>query len=222
MKWLARHPLRGHPAVMPDTATLVSFSIAAMILFIIPGPAVLYIISQSVAGGRRAGLVSTAGIHVGSLVHIAGAVAGLSTLLVTSAYAFRAVKWAGAAYLVYLGVRALTGRDAAADDAHSERSSLGTVFRQGFIVNLLNPKTAIFFLAFVPQFIDVDRGTTSQILVLGALFVILGLISDGLYATAFGTIGQRLTSARWWKTGRRVIPGTMYTGLGLFAAFGDT
>ncbi len=205
---------------MPDTSTLVTFSVAALVLFIVPGPAVLYIISQSLAGGSRAGLVSVAGIHLGSLVHIAAAIAGLTTLLATSAVAFRTVKWAGAAYLVFLGIQAVAQRRDVAEAAPEFAStrSLRRVFRQGFVVNLLNPKTAVFFLAFVPQFVDASRGTTSQIIVLGALFVLLGTISDGLYATAFGSVGQRLTNASWWRTGRWAIPAVTYTGLGVFAA----
>lgn len=205
---------------MPDGSTLVTFSVAALVLFIVPGPAVLYIISRSLAGGRRAGLVSVAGIHLGSLVHIAAAIVGLSTLLATSAVAFRTVKWAGAAYLIYLGLQAVYRRDRLADPIEKPLPApLSRVFRQGFVVNLLNPKTAVFFLAFVPQFVDVNRGTTSQILVLGGLFVILGTISDSLYASAFGSIGQRLPNAPWWRTGRWAIPAVTYTGLGLFAAF---
>ena len=205
---------------MPETSTLVTFSIAALVLFIVPGPAVLYIISQSLAGGSRAGLVSVAGIHLGSLVHIGAAIAGLSTLLATSAVAFRTVKWAGAAYLVFLGIQAVRSRNEAieAEPGAAPVTSLRRVFRQGFVVNLLNPKTAVFFLAFVPQFVDVTRGTTSQILVLGALFVLLGTISDGLYATVFGSLGRRLTRADWWRTGRWAIPAVTYTGLGVFAA----
>ena len=205
---------------MPETSTLVTFSIAALVLFIVPGPAVLYIISQSLAGGSRAGLVSVAGIHLGSLVHIGAAIAGLSTLLATSAVAFRTVKWAGAAYLVFLGIQAMRSRNEAieAEPGAAPVTSLRRVFRQGFVVNLLNPKTAVFFLAFVPQFVDVTRGTTSQILVLGALFVLLGTISDGLYATVFGSLGRRLTRADWWRTGRWAIPAVTYTGLGVFAA----
>ena len=204
---------------MPEVSVLVTFSIAAVVLFVVPGPAVLYIISQSLAGGSRAGLVSVAGIHLGSLVHIAAALAGLSTLLATSAVAFRTVKWAGAAYLVFLGVQAVMRRnDAEEEVATATPASLRRVFRQGFIVNLLNPKTAVFFLAFVPQFVDATRGTTSQLLVLGGLFVLLGTISDGLYATVFGSLGRRLTGSAWWRTGRWAIPATVYTGLGVFAA----
>jgi threonine/homoserine/homoserine lactone efflux protein len=205
---------------MPDTSALVAFSVAALILFIVPGPAVLYIIGQSLAGGSRAGLVSVAGIHTGSLVHIAAAIAGLTTLLATSAVAFRTVKWAGAAYLLFLGIRSLVRRHDAesATPQTAPATSLRRVFRQGFIVNLLNPKTAVFFLAFVPQFVDATRGTTSQILVLGALFVVLGTVSDSLYATVVGSLGQRLTRANWWRTGRWAVPAVTYTGLGVFAA----
>lgn len=205
---------------MPDGTNLIGFSIAAIVLFIIPGPAVLYIITRSLVGGRKAGMVSVAGIHAGSFVHIAAAVAGISALLATSTVAFRAVKWAGAAYLIYLGVRAFLDRSQPRTAAaQPEAAPLARVFRQGFVVNALNPKTAIFFLAFVPQFVDPTRGTTSQILILSALFILLGVISDGLYATVFGSVGERLTAARWWRTGRWAVPGAMYTGLGLFAAF---
>jgi threonine/homoserine/homoserine lactone efflux protein len=163
-------------------------------------------------------LVSVAGIHLGSLVHIGAAVAGLSGLLATSAVAFRTVKWAGALYLIYLGVRAFLSRRES-DEAFTdiEAASLRAVFRQGFVVNALNPKTAVFFLAFVPQFVDTGRSTTSQILILSAFFIVLGVISDSLYATVFGSVGQRLTRASWWRTGRWAVPATMYIGLGLFA-----
>jgi len=205
---------------MPDSSTLVTFSIAALALFVIPGPAVLYIITRSLAGGRKAGLVSVAGIHAGSLVHIGAAIAGLSALLATSAVAFGAVKWAGAAFLIYLGVRTFLNRSGPVEQlAAIEPAPLRTVFRQGFVVNALNPKTAIFFLAFVPQFVDSSRGTTSQILILSTLFIALGVISDGLYATVFGSVGQRLTRTDWWRTGRWAVPATMYIGLGLVAGF---
>ena len=128
------------------------------------------------------------------------------------------MKWAGALYLIYLGLRAFLTRDRDAGPVSEPAAApLGTVFRQGFVVNALNPKTAVFFLAFVPQFIDSTGSATGQILVLSALFVILGVISDGLYATVFGSVGQRLTQASWWRTGSWAVPGTMYVGLGLFA-----
>ncbi len=208
---------------MPETSTLVAFSAAALVLFVVPGPAVLYIVTRSVAQGRKAGLVSVAGIHAGSVVHIAAAIAGLSTVLATSAVAFRAVKWAGAAYLVYLGFRALAERETDADTGGAPSPApLRAVFRQGFVVNLLNPKTAVFFLAFVPQFIDASRGTTPQILVLGALFIALGAVSDGAYALLAGGLGDRLRTRRWWQSTRRWVSGSIYLGLGVVAAVSGT
>jgi len=204
---------------MPETSTLVAFSIAAIALFVVPGPAVLYIITRSLVGGRKAGMVSVAGIHAGSMVHIAAAIAGLSALLATSAVAFRAVKWAGAAYLIYLGISAFLNRTPAiGPNTEMVPAPLAKVFRQGFVVNALNPKTALFFLAFVPHFIDPARGSSGQLLVLSALFILLGVISDSLYATVFGSLGERLTRSRWWRTGSWAVPGIMYTGLGLVAA----
>ena len=203
---------------MPDSSTLVTFSVAALILFVVPGPAVLYIVTRSVTQGRRAGLVSVAGIHTGSLVHIAAAVAGLTTLLATSAAAFRAVKWAGAAYLIYLGIRALLGRDLDEVETDAAPASLRRVFTQGFVVTLLNPKVAVFFLAFVPQFVDPSRGSVTQILVLGGVFLVIGVVLDGLYALASGLVGDRLVRRWWWRSGRRWVSGTIYLALGVAAA----
>lgn len=205
---------------MPESSTLIGFSVAALVLFVVPGPAVLYIVTRSVAQGRRAGLVSVGGIHVGSLVHIAAAVAGLSTLLATSATAFRVVKWAGAAYLVYLGIRSFTEREEPAGPGRTPSAPLGRVFRQGVVVNLLNPKTAVFFLAFVPQFVDTSRPATSQVLVLGGLFVLLGVLSDGMYALVTGSLAERLQRRSWWSSGKRAVSGSVYVTLGVLAALG--
>jgi len=203
---------------MPEASTLTAFSIAALILFLVPGPAVLYIITRSMAQGRRAGLVSVAGIHTGSLLHIGAAVAGLTTLLATSAAAFRAVKWAGAAYLVYLGIRALLGRDLDDIGTGGPPIPLRKVFIQGFVVTLLNPKVAVFFLAFVPQFVDPNRGSATQILALGGVFLIIGVVMDGLYSLAAGSVGDRLVQRGWWRSGRRWVSGTIYLALGVVAA----
>ncbi|MEA2057879.1 MAG: LysE family translocator, partial [Actinomycetota bacterium] len=168
---------------MPESSTLTIFVGAAMLLFIVPGPAVLYVVTRSLSQGRNAGLVSVGGIHAGSLVHILAAMLGLSALVATSTLAFSIVKWAGAAYLVYLGIRTLLADDDALLPGTAEPSSYRKIFTQGAIVNVLNPKTAIFFVAFVPLFIDPGRGsTTLQILVLGIAFIFAGTISDGLYA----------------------------------------
>ena len=172
------------------------FGLAALALLLIPGPSVLYIVFQSAEQGRRVGLASVAGVHLGTLVHVAAASAGLSALIVASSLAFSVVKYAGAAYLVYLGIRKLLERN---EETRIERrrEPLRRAFMRGTIVNALNPKTALFFLAFLPQFVAPDRGGVwSQALVLGFVFVGLGLVTDSLYALAAGTVGGRLRRAK--------------------------
>src|SRR3954451_15858976 len=143
--------------VFPDSGTLWVFCVTALALLVIPGPAVLYVVVQGAEQGRRAGLASVAGIHLGTLVHVAAATIGLSALIVASSVAFNVVKYAGAAYLVYIGVRKLLGRDEA-EEVGPRRESLRRAFARGAVVNVLNPKTALFFLALLPQFVDADRG----------------------------------------------------------------
>jgi threonine/homoserine/homoserine lactone efflux protein len=201
--------------VFPDPTAIWLFCGAALALLAIPGPAVLYVVVQSAEQGRRAGLASVGGIHVGSLVHVAAATAGLSALIVASAVAFSVVKYAGAAYLVYLGIRKLLERRPA-ERLERSREPLRRSFLRGIAVNVLNPKTALFFLAFLPQFVDPDRGAVwSQVLVLGLLFVALGLVSDSLYAVAAGTVGGLLRRRR---TALRYGSGLVYIGLGAAAA----
>src|SRR5436190_11007953 len=162
------------PVVFPDSTSLWLFGLAALALLAIPGPAVLYIVVQSAEQGRRVGLASVAGVHLGTLVHVAAASAGLSALIVASSVAFNAVKYAGAVYLVFLGVRKLLRREQATE-VERRREPLVRAYVRGTIVNALNPKTALFFLAFLPQFVAPDRGGVwSQALVLGLLFVALG------------------------------------------------
>jgi threonine/homoserine/homoserine lactone efflux protein len=203
------------PVAFPDPSSLGVFAVAALALLAIPGPAVLYVVVQSAEQGRRAGLASVAGIHIGTLVHVIGAAVGLSALIVASALAFSVVKYAGAAYLVYLGIRKLLERDTRI--TFERRSEpLRRAFGRGIVVNVLNPKTALFFLAFLPQFIDADRGAVwSQALVLGLVFVGLGLVSDSLYALAAGSAAGVL------RRRRRVMrygSGLVYIGLGATAA----
>ena len=200
---------------MPSSHAFTVFIPAALLLLAIPGPAVLYIVATSVDGGRRNGLVSVAGIHLGSLVHIAAAVAGLSALIVSSAIAFSAIKYVGAAYLVYVGIRKLLGRDEPFETSERTPRSARRVFGQGVVVNVLNPKTALFFLAFMPQFVDPDRPVWTQTIVLGLCWVGLGVLSDGAYAVAGGTIGGLLRRRR--KT-VRYASGGIYIGLGAVAA----
>jgi len=207
--------------VLPDPSRLGLFVAAALVLLLTPGPAVLYIVTRSLDKGRRAGFVSVLGVHAGTLVHVAAAAAGLSAVLVASATAFRVVKYLGAAYLVYLGVRQLLSR--VADPVEATLATpphLRRAFVDGFVVNVLNPKTALFFLAFLPQFVTVSRGAVpAQIIGLGVVFVALGLLTDGLYALTAGTAARWLRARRGVALARRWIPGTMYIGLGLATAF---
>jgi threonine/homoserine/homoserine lactone efflux protein len=201
--------------VFPDATSLWLFSLAALALLAIPGPSVLYIVTQSAERGRRVGLAAVAGVHLGSLVHVAAATAGLSALVVASALAFNVVKYGGAAYLVYLGVRKLLERDRE-EDVETEPEPLRRALLRGIVVNVLNPKTALFFVAFLPQFIDADRGGVwSQALVLGFVFVGLGLVSDSMYALAAGTVGGLIRRRRKLV---RYGSGVVYVTLGAAAA----
>jgi threonine/homoserine/homoserine lactone efflux protein len=209
---------------MPEASTLALFAVAAITLLVIPGPSVLYIVTRSLDQGRAAGLASVGGIHVGTLVHVAAAAFGLSALLVSSATAYNAVRWVGAAYLVWLGVRRLLAReeDAAAiagAGPEARRPGLRRVFAQGVVVNVLNPKTALFFFAFLPQFVDTARGSVPfQVLVFGAAFVLLGLVSDGTYAllasTGAGWLRRRPGVAR----ASRLVSGGVLISLGVTTA----
>jgi len=204
---------------MPPSAGLGFFVVAALLLLITPGPAVLYIVARSMDQGRRAGLVSMLGVHVGTLVHIGAAAAGLSALLMASATAFSIVKYLGAVYLVYLGVRRLCERTTVTAE-RPPAVRLGRAFVDGFVVNLLNPKTALFFLAFLPQFVDVSRGRVgAQIVVLGSIFVALGMFTDGLYAVGAGTAARWLRASPRFLASERWLSGGMYIGLGVAAAF---
>jgi threonine/homoserine/homoserine lactone efflux protein len=167
---------------MPDAGRYAVFCVAALALLLVPGPAVLYIVTRSIQQGRRAGLVSVLGIHLGTLVHITAATAGLSALLVSSATAFTVVKLAGAAYLIGLGLWTLASRKAEAGVALGGERRLCRVFTQGVIVNVLNPKTALFFLAFLPQFVDPHHGHSAlQIALLGLTFAALGMVTDSIW-----------------------------------------
>ncbi len=201
-------------------SSLVLFMTGAMLLLLVPGPAVLYITSRSIGLGRAAGLVSAMGIAVGTLFHVAAATLGLSALLVSSATAFQFVKYAGAAYLIYLGIRTLRGGDTAMLDASNGRRNLGSIFGQGVLVNLLNPKTALFFLAFLPQFVDPARGhATLQIFELGVLFALMGWVSDSVWATIAGTFGTRLRGNVRLRSTQRKISGGVLIALGVASAF---
>jgi threonine/homoserine/homoserine lactone efflux protein len=205
---------------MPDSQSLTIFVLAVLVLAITPGPAVLYIVARSLDQGRLAGLVSVLGIGLGALVHVVAAALGLSALLLSSALAFSALKYAGAAYLVYIGVRnLLAARDEAAALTPPARASLSRIFVQGMVVNLLNPKTALFFLAFLPQFVDPGRGSvTVQFVSLGLLFTMLAMTTDALYALLAGTLGRGLQTNPRVRRHQQYLAGGVYIGLGLATA----
>jgi threonine/homoserine/homoserine lactone efflux protein len=204
---------------MPDAATFGLFLAAALALLIVPGPSVLYIVARSVDQGRVAGLVSVLGIEIGALVHVAFAAVGLSVLLASSAAAFTVVKWLGVAYLVWLGLRRLLDRDDEDTPVAVERRKLSRVLSQGVLVNVFNPKTALFFLAFLPQFVDPSRGPVGvQIVVLGITFVVLAFLTDGVYAVLSGTAASWLRGRPGLRRGQRYVSGGVYLMLGAATA----
>jgi threonine/homoserine/homoserine lactone efflux protein len=207
--------------VIPGASSLGLFIVAALVLLVTPGPAVLYIVARSIEQGRLAGFVSDLGIHSATLVHVLAASLGLSALLASSALAFSIVKFAGAAYLIWIGLKKIFGKVAPIDlGARTNRVSYRRLFRDGFIVNLLNPKTALFFLAFLPQFVDVGRGHVAmQIAFLGLLFTLLGFISDGCYALAASAAGGWLKRSPAYLNVERYVSGVVFIGLGLTTAF---
>jgi len=206
--------------VVPSASNIGLFVGAALVLLLVPGPAVLYIVARSMAQGRMAGFVSDLGIHAATLIHVMAAALGMSALLASSALAFSIVKYAGAAYLIWLGFRKIFGRVEDAEAAGLSRHSYARLFRDGFIVNLLNPKTALFFFAFLPQFAEPERGHLAvQITFLGLLFAALGFITDGCYALLAGTAGNWLKRSRRFLEIERYVSGTLFIGLGLTAVF---
>lgn len=207
---------------MPDLHALTVFVIAALIILVVPGPAVLYITARSIDQGRLAGVVSVLGVATGALVHVAAAALGISAVLLSSAMAFSVVKYLGAAYLIYLGIRKLMVREELQTPEARSDQKLSRIFFQGIVVNVLNPKTALFFFAFIPQFVDPARGSVAlQIMLLGGLFAIMGVLSDGTYAVLAGTLGQWLKGSLRVLRAQRYFAGSVYIGLGLTTAFAD-
>jgi threonine/homoserine/homoserine lactone efflux protein len=204
---------------MPELSQLYIFAGASLALLLMPGPAVLYILARSVNQGRPAGLASVLGIETANFCHAAAAALGLSAILLSSALAFNVVKYLGAVYLIYLGIRKLATREEGRPQTVNNTQSLWRIYSQGVIVNLLNPKVALFFFAFLPQFVNVQRGNaTTQVLTLGALFVGMAIITDSCYAILGGSIAQRLKSNRRFLKGQRYFSGLIYVGLGISTA----
>lgn len=206
---------------MFDGSSLAAFVAAGLLLNVTPGPDVLYIVGRSLAQGRAAGVVSALGIATGSLVHVAGATLGLSALLTASPVAFDAVRYAGGAYLVWLGIAALRSRATALAIDQAGTYSRATIFRQGAITNILNPKVALFFLAFLPQFTDPARGPVAgQAAVLGLIFIANGLLVCVAYALGASAIGSWLRTRYDVHTWMNRAMGVLFVGLGVRLALG--
>jgi threonine/homoserine/homoserine lactone efflux protein len=203
--------------VIPDASTLGLFLLASVALAIVPGPAVAYIVTQSIDQGRRAGLVSALGVASGGLVHVLAATVGLSALIASSATAFTIVKLVGAVYLIAVGIRRILAKDES-ERPEPEPPPRTHVYRQGVIVNVLNPKTALFFLAFLPQFVDRDHTVWPQVAVLGVLFVTVAVLSDMTYALVSDAIAGKLRRTGTGAKVRRWLTGGVFVALGISAA----
>jgi threonine/homoserine/homoserine lactone efflux protein len=207
--------------MFPDTPLLLAFVGASLVLALTPGPAVVYIIARTLAQGRACGLASVLGVALGNLANAVGAALGLAALFAVSSTAFTVVKWAGAAYLVYLGIRMWRTAPVVADAApQAPRKPLRRVFRDGFVVALLNPKTTLFFAAFLPQFMDAHASPLMQTLALGSVFVAVACCTDLFYVLTASLVAPRLgRAARHAVWGNR-LAGTSFIGLGVLTAMG--
>jgi threonine/homoserine/homoserine lactone efflux protein len=207
---------------MLDAHLFGLFLAAATLLAITPGPGMFYVLSRSLTGGRGEGFLSAAGTFVGGLVHVAAAAVGISAIIATSALAFASIKYVGALYLVYLGVGLIRSRNLPIEEV-SQVVRPGPTFRQGVLTEVLNPKTALFFLSFIPQFVNPQLGKLMlQFLVLGFLSVTLNTIADLAVVCFSAPIGIRLKSSARFRRHQRVISGTAMIGLGAFLCFGES
>jgi threonine/homoserine/homoserine lactone efflux protein len=194
------------------------FLTAALLLAITPGPGIFYVLARSLRGGRREGVLSAAGTFLGGLAHVGAATFGLSAILAASAIAFETVRYAGAAYLIYLGYRMIRGRHQEPAALDSGDASRGT-FIQGVMTEVLNPKTALFFLSFIPQFVSVRQGHVAlQFLTLGAISVTLNTCADLLVACFAGPLGSRLKRSARLRSRQRAASGVAMIGLGVYVA----
>ena len=204
---------------MLDFSKLYLFIAATLALLLVPGPAVLYITARSASQGRLAGLVSVLAIETANFLQAVAAALGLSAILLSSALAFDMVKYLGAAYLIYLGIRKLLTRDHGSENQEVQRESLTRIYWQGFLVNILNPKTALFFFAFLPQFVHPEIGNVAmQSLLLGAIFVGFALLTDSMYALLASSLAGRIKGNRKFQKGERYFAGLVYIGLGITTA----
>ena len=189
-----------------------------MALLVIPGPAVIYIVNRSVADGRQIGLAAVVGLELGTFMHVLAATVGLSAILATSENAFNVVKYLGASYLVLIGLRTLTRKPEAISTSASSMTQ-SQAFRQGFIINMLNPKIALFFLSFLPQFIDPNISSNArQSLILGSVFVLCGFVIDGIYALTASSLREVLVKGKALPFIQQYVAGVVFVLLGVAAA----
>ncbi|MBL8090528.1 MAG: LysE family translocator [Anaerolineales bacterium] len=204
---------------MFEQSQLIIFISASIALLLLPGPAVLYITARSASQGRVAGFVSVLAIETANLVQAIAAGLGLSAILLSSALAFDVVKYLGAAYLIYLGIRKLLSKEKSGTGQEVKRERLSQIFWQGFVINILNPKTALFFFAFLPQFVNPTKGNvTLQNLSLGVLFVLLAFITDSIYALIASSLAEKLNANTNFQKGQKYFAGLVYIGLGVTTA----
>lgn len=204
--------------LLPEWPLLAAFFLASLALAVTPGPGVVYVITRTLAQGRRAGLASVAGVALGNLMNAIGASIGLAALFAVSSVAFTVVKYAGAAYLVYLGVRSLRARRSELAQAGFGVVRLQRIFRDGLVVAVFNPKTTIFFAAFLPQFMHPAASPILQSLMLGSIFVAIAAITDTIYVLAAATVAPRLTQMRGSGKLARYLTASAFIGLGVFTA----
>jgi threonine/homoserine/homoserine lactone efflux protein len=204
------------------TPRFLVFLSAALVLAITPGPGIFYVLARSMRGGRREGALSAAGTFLGGLVHVAAAAFGLSAILAASAIAFETVRYAGAAYLIYLGYRMIRSRNEQMNESELEtdgNSFSRGVFTQGVMTEVLNPKTALFFLSFIPQFVSVQQGhVAAQFLLLGAISVTLNTCADLMVACFAGPLGTRMKRNAKFRNRQRGASGVAMIGLGVYVA----
>jgi threonine/homoserine/homoserine lactone efflux protein len=209
----------GH--LLPPWPSLSAFLVASLVLALTPGPGVFYIVSRTLVQGRRSGLVSVLGIALGNFGNALAAGLGLAALFAVSALAFTVVRYAGAAWLIYIGARMLFSADGSKASATPAAVPAVHVFRDALLVSLLNPKTTIFFAAFLPQFVTAGASPMAQSLALGMVFVLLAAVTDSLYALSAGSALRALARGRMGRIGRR-LGGGLFIGLGLFTALTGT
>ncbi|WP_050183216.1 LysE family translocator [Domibacillus robiginosus] len=204
---------------MFDFSTLLTFTAVVIGLFLVPGPAVLLTAARTVQNGRKAGVITGLGLATGDLIHTIFAAVGLSAILMTSASAFNMVKWAGALYLFYMGIRAIFAKASQTEMAKASAASAGRIYSQAILAEVLNPKTALFFLAFLPQFVDPTRGASIvQFMTLGFIFVLLGVVYTTLIAITVGPISRWIKRFSWLNQGGNKMIGAIYISLGLKVA----